>query len=294
MNNRLGLGFGRPTLFVVDGNAVIHRAFHALPPLTNRQGEAVGAVYGFLRVLFKIIKEHDPTHLAVAFDAPGPTFRHRDFPEYKATRVKAPKELYQQIPLVKEFLTALGISTLEKEGFEADDLIGTLVDGVDVEADKSIVTGDTDLLQLADEKTKVILLQRGLNQYQAFGPEEIREKYQGLSPGQLIELKGLQGDSSDNLPGVPGVGEKTGRDLLRRFGSLEGVYQNLEEIPSGLREKLISHKEQAFLSRRMGTIKRDVPLDGALEKYRRKGYNKEEAISLLSRIGLESLAKNLP
>ncbi|HQO27753.1 MAG TPA: 5'-3' exonuclease H3TH domain-containing protein [Candidatus Pacearchaeota archaeon] len=293
MENQLDLNFGQASLAVVDGNAVIHRAFHALPPLTNKQNQPVGAVYGFFRVLFKIIREYQPTHLAVAFDSPGPTFRHQAFPEYKATRIKAPKELYQQIPVIKKILKSMQVPVLEKEGLEADDLIGSLVKGVDSQVGKLIVSGDSDLLQLVDKNTKVALLRQGVSQYQVLGLSEVKDKYQGLAPEQLIELKGLKGDSSDNIPGVPGVGDKTGRGLIKRFGSLEDIYRHLEEIPLGLRKKLTENKEQAFLSRDLGRIKNDAPVPLELEKYRIKSYNKKEAIKLLDQMGLKVLARDL-
>lgn len=293
MKNQLDLNFGQTSLAIVDGNAVIHRAFHALPPLTNKKNQPVGAIYGFFRVIFKIIREYGPTHLAVTFDSPGPTFRHQAFPEYKATRVKAPKELYQQIPVIKKILEAMQVPVLEKEGLEADDLIGSLVKGVDDQANKLIISGDSDLLQLVDKNTRVALLQRGVGQYQVLGPPEVKDKYQGLTPDQLIELKGLKGDSSDNIPGVPGIGDKTGRDLIKRFGSLEEVYQHLEELSPNLRKKLTENKKQAFLSRDLGRIKNDAPLSPELEKYQIKSYNKKEVIKLLEQLGLKSLIQDL-
>jgi DNA polymerase-1 len=293
MENRLNLNFGQTSLAVIDGNAIIHRAFHALPPLANKRKEPIGAVYGFLRVLFKIIREYQPTHLAIAFDSPGSTFRHQVFPDYKANRVKAPDELYQQIPLVKQVLTAMGLSVLEAVGFEADDLIGSLVRGVDQSANKLIVSGDTDLLQLVDNQTKVALLQQGVGQYRVFGLAEVRDRYQGLTPEQLIELKGLKGDPSDNIPGVPGIGDKIGRDLIKRFGSLENIYRHLDDLPLSLKDKLTDYREQAFMSRDLGRIRPDVPFDRKLEKYRIKGYNATEAAVLLDHLGLGNLAQEL-
>lgn len=293
MENHLNLNFGQTSLAVIDGNAIIHRAFHALPPLTNQKKQPIGAVYGFLRVLFKIIREYQPTHLAVAFDSPGPTFRHQIFSDYKANRAKSPDELYQQIPLVQQVLMAMGLPILEAVEFEADDLIGSLVRGVDQLANKLIVSGDTDLLQLVNDQTKVALLQRRVGQYQVFGLAEVRDKYQGLTPEQLIELKGLKGDPSDNIPGVPGVGDKIGRDLIKRFGSLEEIYQHLDDLPPSLKDKLTDYQEQAFMSRDLGRIKLDVPLDRELAKYQIKSYNTAETAALLDRLGLRSLAQEL-
>lgn len=291
--NRLPLDFKKGSLFlIIDGNAVVHRAFHALPPLTNKKGEPVGAVYGFLRVLFRMIREYDPAYLAITFDAPGPTFRHQIFTEYKATRPKAPEELYRQIPVIKQILERMDIGREEMVGFEADDLIGTLVTRYP-QIEKMVATGDADLLQLVDDQTKVILFQRGLS-HRMMGATEVSEVYEGLSPGQLADLKGLEGDSSDNLPGVPGVGRKTGRNLLLEFGNLEGIYANLSDLPPALAEKMKRFREQAEISRQLGRVRRDVPLDGSLEKYRQKGYNKKEAESFLIEAGLEGLAKDLP
>jgi len=292
--NNLPLDFKNNLLILVDGHALIHRAFHALPPLTNRNDQKIGAVYGFLRIFFKVLKEYHPEYIVVAFDSPGPTFRHDIFPEYKATRAKTPDELNQQIPLIKEAVAILGFPILEIKGFEADDLIGTLAKKIDGETRKIIVTGDTDLLQLADENIKIILLQKGISQYRLFGPAEIKEKYQGLTPRQLVELKGLKGDPSDNLPGIPGIGEKTGRDLLLQFEDLENIYENLEDIPPRIREKLIAYKEQSFLSRKLGLIYQNAPVDGSLENYRQTSYNKNEVINFLTRIGLKSLIKSIP
>jgi len=292
--NNLPLDFKNNLLVLIDGHALIHRAFHALPPLTNRNGQKIGAVYGFLRIFFKVLKEYHPEYVVVAFDSPGPTFRHNIFPEYKATRAKTPDELNQQIPLIKKAVAVLGFSILEIKGLEADDLIGTLAKKIDKEIQKIIVTGDTDLLQLADENIKIVLLQKGISQYRLFGPVEIKEKYQGLAPRQLVELKGLKGDSSDNLPGIPGIGEKIGRDLLIQFENLENIYENLEDISPRIREKLITYKEQSFLSRRLGLICQDAPINESLENYRQTSYNEKEVINFLTEIGLKSLIKALP
>jgi len=292
MNNRLILDFGEKTFAIVDGHAIIHRAFHALPPLTNHRQQSIGALYGFLRVIFKIIKDYDPSHIVVAFDSPGPTFRHEIFPDYKATRVKAPDALYQQIPYIKKGLESLQIIMLEARGFEADDLIGTL-SSIEGEPNKLIITGDADLLQLADNQTKIMLLQKGISQHLIFGPTEIKEKY-GIFPSQIIELKGLRGDPSDNLPGVAGIGEKTGRGLLEKYDNLEEVYQHLSEISNAIKQKLEKGREDAFKSRQLATIQRNAPIDLTLEKYRWKGYNKKEAITFLEEFGLKSLINGLP
>jgi DNA polymerase I len=292
MSGSLSLDFQNKAIVIIDGHALIHRAFHALPPLTNKEGQPVGATYGFLKILFKIIREYGSGYIVVAFDSPGPTFRHKIYKEYKATRVKAPDELYQQVPRIKEALAVLGIKILEESGFEADDIIGTLV--AKLNSEKLIVTGDNDLLQLADDQTKIILLQKGISQYRLIGPEEVKDKYQGLCPDQLVDLRGLKGDSSDNLPGVPGIGEKTGRDLLLRFGNMEEVYNNLDELPEKLKSKLEEYRDQAFLSREMALIFQQVEINNSLENYRQKSYNKEQVANFLKSIGLKGLIPNLP
>ncbi len=294
MGNRLNLNFSESKMVLIDGHAIIHRAFHALPPLTNGKNEPVGAIYGFVRVLFKVIKDYDPSYLAIAFDHPGPTFRQAIFKEYKAKRAKAPEELYQQIPKIKELVSLMKIPTLEQSGFEADDLIGSLAKQVEGSVKRVIITGDADLLQLVDQRTEVVLLQKGLSQHQSFGLAEIKDKYLGLGPEKLIELKGLKGDASDNIPGVPGIGEKTGLDLIQRYGRLENIYAHLADLSLKTREKLESFQEQSFMSREIGRIKTDLLMDLSLEKYRQRGYNKKLAGDFLIKTGLKSLIKDLP
>lgn len=260
-------------LLIIDGNALVHRAYHALPPLKTKDGRIVNAVYGFLLVLLKAIKDVKPTHIAATFDLKGPTFRHEQFKDYKAKRVKAPDELYQQLDSVKEVLRSLAVPIYEKTGFEADDAIGTIV----YEAKKQqavpkveiiILTGDLDCLQLVDKQVFVYALRKGLKDTVLYNEQLVREKYLGLTPFQLLDFRGLKGDPSDNIPGIMGVGEKTAITLIKQFGSLEAIYQALEQntslaqkLKTGLKTKLVAGKEQAFLSRKLSVIHNEVPLD---------------------------------
>jgi len=205
---------------ILDGNSILYRAFFALPELKNKKGELTNAVYGFLLVLFKLIKELKPKYLAVCFDFPAPTFRHKEFKEYKATRPPTPKDLVSQIPKLKEILKSFSIPYFEMEGFEADDLIGTLVKNSPKNIEKIIATGDLDTLQLVGKNTKVYFLQRGVKKAQIFDPEKVKEKYGGLNPEQIPDFKALVGDTSDNVPGIEGIGPKTKEKLLKKYKSV--------------------------------------------------------------------------
>ncbi len=279
-------------LIVIDSNSVIHRAFHALPPLTTKKGEVVGAVYGFLLVFLKAIKEFQPDFVAACFDVKGPTFRHEKYKEYKAKRVKAPDELYQQIPIVKEVLKAFGVPIFEKQGFEADDVIGTIAKLSPVET--IIISGDSDDLQLIDDKTKVYALRKGVKDTVLYDEALVAEKYQGLKPKQLIDYRALRGDPTDNIPGVLGIGEKTGMELIKEFGTLENIYDNLALITAKTREKLTQQKEQAFFSRELSEIYKDVPLDFKIEECRWENYDKEKASQALKSLDFYSLIPRLP
>jgi DNA polymerase-1 len=276
-------------LYLIDGNGYIHRAFHALPPLTNSSGQMVNAVYGFTRMLLKILRQEKPDYLAVCFDFPAPTFRHKEFVEYKATRKETPEELKQQIPFAHKIVKALNISVFEKEGYEADDLIGTLTRKASKEGIETvIVTGDKDALQLVDDSVKV------LNEPKStlYTEEIIKEKI-GVSPGQVTDLMGLTGDVSDNVPGVWGIGPKTGTELIREFGSLENLYQNLSKVRGKLREKLEKGREKAFLSKRLVTLVRDVPMEVDIRDCRVGEFNREELLKLLQELEFKSLIVEL-
>ena len=240
---------------LIDGNALVHRAFHALPPLKTKSGELVNAVYGFTTIFLKALKEIKPEYAAVTFDKAKKTFRNEIYPEYKATRVKAPQELYDQIPKIKDLLKMFNIPIYEIDGFEADDVIGTIshlkgVDRPDIET--IIVTGDLDTLQLVDDNTKVFSLKRGLSDTIIYDDKAVSQRFEGLKPDQLIDFKGLKGDPSDNIPGVKGIGDKTAISLLNEFKTLENLYKNIEskKISEAVRKKLAEHKEEAFLSKK--------------------------------------------
>jgi len=286
-------------LIVIDSNSIIHRAFHALPPLTTKKGEVVGAVYGFLLVFFKAIKEFQPDFVAATFDVPGPTFRHEKYKEYKAKRPKAPEELYQQISKVKEVLKSFDVKIFEKQGFEADDIIGTIAKlapkkQVIPEIETIILSGDSDTLQLIDTHTKTYALRKGVKDTVLYDKKMVEERYQGLTPKQLIDFKALKGDPTDNIPGVPGIGEKTATGLIKEFGTLENLYQNLDDVKSKTREILIQNKEQAFFSRDLVEINKSVPLDFNLRECHWGDYDKEKATQVLKNFDFYSLISRLP
>ena len=294
---------------IIDANALIHRAYHALPPLRNRKGELINAIYGFCSIFFKILKELEPDFIVAVFDLPFPTFRHKRFKEYKAKRPKTPEELSQQILNVKNLLKEFDIPVLEKKGFEADDIIGTVSQLVFKEKTKPqieniILTGDSDLFQLVDSDTKVYFLKKGIKNTAFYNEELVKERYQGLDPEELVDFKALKGDPSDNIPGVPGIGEKTALELIKRFGSLENLYSTLNQKPAPLansidlnqrtRDLLQEHKEKAFFSRSLVQIERNVPLDFNLEKCQWKNGDREKVIQAIKKLGFRSLIKRLP
>lgn len=280
-------------LLILDANALIHRAYHALPPLTSPSGEPVGALYGLCLTLLNVLKTFKPTHVVAAFDRPGKTFRHEQFEAYKAQRVKAPEELIAQIVRAKDVLGAFAVPTLDAEGYEADDVIGTVTaraakDGIE----SVIVTGDQDALQLVDGLTKVHLLRRGLKDTVTLGTAEVRDRY-GLTPGQLVDYKALRGDPSDNIPGVRGIGEKTATALLQKFKTLAGVYQNRANIPDAIWKKLEAGKKDALVSRALVTIVRNVPLPVEPKNLARSAYDRQRVVALFREYGFASLLPRL-
>ncbi|MDD5567228.1 MAG: DNA polymerase I [Patescibacteria group bacterium] len=288
---------------IIDGNALIHRAFHALPPLTTKSGQLVNAVYGFTSILLKVIKDLKPTHLAVTFDVGKKTFRHTEYAEYKATRVKQPQELYDQIPLAKKVAQALNIPIYENEGFEADDLIGTLTERKEInkpDFETIVVTGDLDTLQLIDGNTKVYTLRKGFSDTITYDQRLVKEKY-GLEPIQIIDLKGLAGDASDNIPGVKGIGEQTAIKLLQEFESVENIYQALkkddrrfQKFRPRVAELLKKHEVEAKLSKRLATIVKTVPLEFDLKQCLVKNYDRDTAVALFRELEFKSLLPKLP
>ena len=292
-------------LILIDGNALVHRAFHALPPLTSPSGVVVNAVFGFNSILIKTIKDLKPDYIAATFDLAGPTFRHEEFAEYKEHRERAPDELYAQIPLVKNVLEAFGIPVYERPGYEADDLIGTLATRAKKEKDLQVIitTGDLDTLQLVDGKKVVVFtLRKGVNDTVTYDEEAVKVRY-NLKPEQLNDYRGLKGDPSDNIPGVPGIGEKTASDLIQRFGSLENLYKVLEDkkllskekLSPKMIEKLVQNKEQAFFSKHLSTVVTDLDVDFSLDKTSWKEHADVAKVEKLFRdFGFASLLKRLP
>ena len=285
-------------LIIIDGNSLTHRAYHALPPLTTKRGELVNAVYGFLLVFLKALREFKPDFAVATFDFPAPTFRHKEFKEYKATRHKAPDELYNQIPKIKEILNIFNVPIFEKEGFEADDLIGTISKlapkkQIIPEIETIILSGDLDTLQLINRYTKVYTLKKGVKDTVLYDERAVKERY-GLSPGQLIDFKALKGDPSDNIPGVPGVGEKTAIKLIKEFGSLENLYSALTGLNQPLRAKLEEYKDQAFFSKNLAKINQNVEIDFDFKKGEWKNYDREKVTKVLKDLEFFSLIERLP
>src|SRR3989339_114072 len=299
------------TLVLIDSHALIHRAYHALPPLNTGQGELVNAVFGFTSILLKVLKELQPDYIAATFDMAAPTFRHKEFDDYKATRVKAPDELYAQIKRVKEVLAAFNIPIFEKEGFEADDILGTIAHQVKTKNHKLktiIVTGDLDTLQLVNDKVSIYTLKKGIRDTIIYDEAAVRERFEGLLPNQMNDYKGLKGDPSDNIPGVPGVGEKTAIELLKEFGNLEKLYKEIGNPKSNfsakggsasggknekLKTKLLEFKEQAFFSKYLATIKQDVPIKFDLSAALTKDFDKQKVVELFKVLGFFSLVIRL-
>lgn len=283
----------RKKVFLIDGNGLAYRAFYALPPLTNSKGEPTGAVYGFTQMLFKLL-EKDPYIILATFDKKGPTFRHEEYREYKAQRPSMPEDLTFQLPIIKDIISALGIPIFEKDGYEADDLIGTLANLAEKNGyEVYIVTGDRDALQLITDHVKVLLTQKGITDMELYDREKVKEKF-GILPTQIPDFIGLKGDSSDNIPGVPGVGEKTAADLINRFNSLEKILENISQVPGKKRrENLRAFKDQAALSKKLATIIRDIPIDIDFESVKFKPENKDtdKLLELFERLEFKKLIK---
>ncbi|MRW74023.1 DNA polymerase I [Staphylococcus aureus] len=254
-------------LVLIDGNSLSFRAFYALPLLSNKAGIHTNAVYGFAMLLEKILKEEKPNHFLVAFDAGKTTFRHEKYSEYKGGRQKTPPELSEQFPYIRQLLDAYHIKRYELDNYEADDIIGTLSKEADIAGFQTIIiTGDRDLTQLATDNVTIYYTKKGVTDVDHYTPDFIAEKYNGLTPNQIIDMKGLMGDTSDNIPGVAGVGEKTAIKLLNQFDTVEGVYEHLDEISGKkLKEKLQNSKEDALMSKELATINVDSPIEVKLE-----------------------------
>ncbi|MBA4531512.1 DNA polymerase I [Brevibacillus halotolerans] len=275
---------------LIDGNSIANRAFYALPLLSTSQGLHTNAVLGFTTMLLKVIDEMKPTHILVAFDAGKVVFRHSEYTEYKGGRAKTPSELSEQFPLIRELLDAFSIKRFELEGYEADDIIGTLTLRAEAEQIKTtVITGDKDMLQLVSPYVSTAITRKGISEIELYSTEEIFEKY-GLKPEQIIDLKGLMGDSSDNIPGVPGVGEKTALKLLHQFSSVEEVLANIEQVSGKkLQENLRNNVEQAKMSKSLATIMRDIPVDISIADSQFTGYEPDKLIEFFKKMEFKSL-----
>ena len=280
-------------LVIIDGNSIINRAFYALPEMSNKEGLKTNAIYGFTNMLLKIIDTYKPTHISVAFDRKSPTFRHIEYNEYKAGRKKMPDELREQFEPLKNLLDKFNIHRLEIDGYEADDIIGT-VSKIAEENDFKvyIVTGDKDAIQLASKKTTTLITKKGVGEVEEYNYDSVIEKYE-MTPTQFIDLKGLMGDKSDNIPGVPGIGEKTGIKLIKEFSSIEGIYDNIETIKGSTKKKLEENKELAIMSKRLATIIRDVPLEFKLDELEYGNYKVEEVLEVFKNLGFTSLISRI-
>ena len=278
---------------LVDGNSIMNRAFYGIMGsrmLTTKDGKYTNAVYGFLAILFKLLEDVDPKYIAVAFDLKAPTARHKMYEGYKANRKGMPDELAEQMPMIKEILRAMNIDIVEMEGYEADDVLGTLScygekQGLDV----IILSGDRDTFQLATDKVTIRIphTKAGKSETDEYNKKKIKEKY-GIKPKQLIEVKGLQGDTSDNIPGVPGVGEKTALKLIQEYGSIDNLYKKIEEGKDNLkgkqREKIIENKDLAILSRTLGTINVNVPIKDDLSDFKVEEWDKEKVLEIFKEL----------
>ncbi|MEK3807684.1 DNA polymerase I [Bacillus sp. FSL H8-0547] len=281
-------------LVLIDGNSIAYRAFFALPLLNNDKGVHTNAIYGFTMILMKILEDEKPSHMLVAFDAGKTTFRHETFKEYKGGRQKTPPELSEQFPFIRELLDAYSISRYELPNYEADDIIGTLSkqaekDGFEVK----VISGDKDLTQLVSEQITVDITRKGITDVDSYTPQFVMEKY-GLSPSQIIDMKGLMGDSSDNIPGVPGVGEKTAIKLLKEHETLEALYESLDKVTAKkLKEKLEENKEQAMMSKELATINCEAPLEITLSEAEYKGFEAKNVAGIYKELGFNSLLDKL-
>ncbi len=286
---------------IIDGNAILHRAWHALPPLTTPTGEPVNAAYGFTLILMKAIKDIKPAYAAVTFDRKEKTFRHEMYAEYKATRVKQPDELYAQIPIIKKIVTAFGLPIYEKERFEADDVIATICKNKEVnkpEVESIVVTGDMDALQLVDDNTKVYALRKGITDTVIYDEAAVFLKY-GLRPDQLNDFKAMRGDPSDNIPGAKGIGEVGAAALIKEFGSIEKMYEAIEKNDARFQkfkpriiDILKKEKDNVFLGKKLVTLVFDAPVDFNLEACKVK-IDPSSVVEIFKDLGFTSLLKKV-
>lgn len=285
----------KKTFVIIDGNSLINRAYYAVPkPMITKAGIYTHGIYGFINMLEKIKKDYSPGYIAVAFDLKAPTFRHKAYDEYKAGRRKMPPELAMQLPILKDILRAMKIQLLEMEGFEADDIIGTVaVRGEEHGLEPLIITGDKDELQLATDMTKVIITKKGMTRFDIYDRQTIIEKY-GFTPSEFIDFKGLMGDKSDNIPGIPGVGEKTARKLILKYGCVENLIEHLDELPGGkVKSSIEDNEQQALMSKRLATINVNVPVTFDIENCRLTEPDYAELIGIYKKLEFNSFLKKL-
>ena len=284
----------RKKFILVDGHGILYRTFYALPQLTTSYGQIVNAVYGFTMILSRLLEEEKPEYMMIVFDTPVPTFRHQEFKEYKANRKKMPDELINQIPLIKEIINNYNIPIYSKEGYEADDIIGTIAK----EAEKRncttiIVTGDKDAFQLISPHTQVMATIKGVTEVKIYDEESIRKKY-GVDPEKIVDILALKGDPSDNIPGVPGIGEKTALALIKKFGSLKNILNNVDQISKkSLREKIKKYKDQILMSERLATIVREVPITYDFDAAKIKSPNYNELWGIFKKLEFKNLLKKI-
>lgn len=282
-------------ILLIDSNALVHRAFHAFPKnLTNREGQVVNAVYGFTRILLSILKDFKPEYVVCAFDTHAPTFRHKMYDKYKATRPKMDEDLVKQFPLVHEMLKVLNIPTISQSGLEADDIIGTLSRSKALKGiEKIVVTGDRDLFQLIDQQTKIYMAGNNFTKSVLYDQENIVDRL-GFAAANLIDFKGIRGDTSDNIPGVKGIGDKIATDLIKQYATIENIYQNLEQIKPAISQKLQAQKTEALLSKELATIKTDAELKFDLLDCKLSEYDQPQAVKYFEKLQFRSLIRMLP
>ncbi len=281
-------------LLLIDGNAIFHRAFHSLPLLTDSQGRYTNAIYGFTRMLFEIIKKEKPDFLTIAFDHRDKTFRHEEFSDYKANRSAPPPELYPQLPTLLELLATFDIPIFQQSGFEADDIIGTLSQQAERQEGLQtvILTGDKDAFQLVSPHVQVIVPIKGISETLTCDPATVEAKM-GLRPDQIVDYKALRGDASDNIPGVKGIGEKQAVELLQKYQTLDNLYAHLDELKPGQRAKLETNRDTAYLSQKMATIIRDMPITLDLEACKLHTWPVDQSRLALTGLGMSSLLRPL-
>src|SRR3990170_2057602 len=284
----------RPLLMLIDGPSLVYRGYFALPPLTMSDGTLVNAVFGFLQIVLRGMQDLKPDYAIVSFDVGKPQFRFDAFPDYKKGRPSMPDDLRAQFPIVREIAQMMGMPIRELEGYEADDVIGTLVGKATAQGvDTMIVSGDLDGLQLVNDHVRLLTTRMGVASTVIYDEARVMDRY-GLRPDQMLDYKALKGDTSDNIPGVPGVGEKTAISLLQQFGTLDGIYERVDEVKGKLRERLIEHRDSALMSREIGRIVCDLPVELGLEEARTGRYDRRAVAQRFRELEFRSLIDSLP